>query len=150
MYACTFIGHRNCPGCIRKKLYSEIDCLITKKEVNTFYVGTEGAFDKLVYKTLCELEKKHKIKINVVLAYLNRKNEDNYYDIGKTVFPDCMTKTPLRFAINKRNLYMLGKVEYLICFLDTPFSNTFSFVEKAKKKKIKIINLGSFPLEEIQ
>ena len=125
MYTCAFLGHRDCSESVKKKLYFAIEKLIVCEKVNTFYVGTQGAFDRFVYEILCELEKKYEIKIRVVLAYLNREDEFTYYDTQKTVFPDCLTKTPPRFAISKRNEYMFKNADYLICYLDKQFSNTY-------------------------
>lgn len=148
MYSCTFIGHRDCPKSIKEKLIFEIENLIVNEKVNVFYVGTQGGFDRLVYECLCEFEKRYKIKVVVVLAYLNREDELTYYDTEKTIFPDCITKTPPRFAISKRNDYMLKKSDYLICYLDNKFSNTYELVLKAIKRNKKIINLGRITINE--
>ena len=142
MYSCTFIGHRDCSKDIKEKLIFEIKNLIINHNVNIFYVGTQGGFDRLVYECLCELEEKYIIKVVVVLSYLNREDELTYYDTKKTVFPDCLTKTPPRFAISKRNDYMLKNADFLICNLDNQFSNTYELVLKAIKRNKKIINLG--------
>ncbi len=149
MPACTFIGHRNCSEDMKEKLQTILEDLIIKEKVDLFYVGNQGRFDRLVYQVLCDLENKYDIKTRVVLPYLNQKNEDIYFDFCKTIFPETITKTPPRFAIHKRNDYMLQKSEYLICYLEFTFSNTYTFVEKAKKQNIKIINIGSFPIEAI-
>ena len=148
MYACAFIGHRDCSESIREKLFLEIENLIVNENVDTFYVGTHGRFDRLAYEALCELETKYEIEIKAVLAYLNREDDFTYYDTAKTVFPDCLTKTPPRFAICKRNDYMLRNSDFLICCVDNPFSNAYEIVLKAIKKNKKIINLGSFVVEE--
>ena len=144
MFSFTFIGHRDSPKNVKLKLISEIENLIVCRNVDVFYVGTQGGFDRLVYECLCELEEKYKIKTVVVLAYLNREDDLTYYDTKKTIFPDCITKTPPRFAISKRNDYILKKSDYLICYLD----NTYELVLKAIKRKIKIINLGSLPINK--
>ena len=149
MNACTFIGHRSCPKNIKEKLFLEIENLIINKNVDTFFVGTHGSFDKYVYETLSELEKKYKIEIKVVLSYLNIKKDSTYYDTEKTIFPDCLAKTPPRFAISKSNNYMLKNSNYLISYLNSPFSNTITFVEEAIKQKLLIINLGSFSIDNI-
>ena len=142
MYACTFIGHGDCDKSVKEKLLLEIENLIVNHNVNVFYVGTQGGFDRLVYECLCELEEKYEIKVVVVLAYLNREDDLAYYDTKKTIFPDCLTKTPPRFAISKRNEYMFKNADYLICYLDKQFSNTYELVLKAINRKMKIINLG--------
>ncbi len=142
MYSCTFIGHSDCDKSIKEKLIFEIENLIINQKVYTFYVGTQGGFDRLVYECLCELEEKYDIKVAVVLAYLNREDDLTYYDTKKTLFPDCLTKTPPRFAISKRNDYMFKNSDYLICYLDNQFSNTYELILKAVKRNKKIINLG--------
>ena len=142
MRGCCFIGHKDCPFEIKNSLFETVERLIKEKSINTFYVGTQGNFDKLVYEVLCELEKIYKIKICIVLAYLNQNPKEVYYDNSKSIYPDELTKTPIRFAIKKRNSYMIDKSEYVICYMNIPFSNTFNNVQDAIKKKKKIINLG--------
>lgn len=67
---CTFFGHRDCPFQIESNLKHEIINLIESCSVDTFYVGNNGNFDKIAYKTLLSLKGSYKIKIYVVLAYL--------------------------------------------------------------------------------
>ena len=98
----------------------------------------------MVYDVLCELESIYKIEINVVLAYLNDNRDEKYYDIAKSIYPDELTETPLRFAIRKRNSYMIDKADYVICYMNNPFSNTFTNVKEAAQKKKQIINLGEY------
>lgn len=147
MQICSFIGHKNCPIEIRNCLLHTLEELILDKKVNRFYVGTQGDFDKMVYEVLCDLEKKHKIEVFVVLAYLNRVHEHTYYDVKKTIFPDELTKTPPRFAIRRRNSLMIDKSHYIVSYLNTPLSNTCGNVEEAIRKKKQIINLGDYDIK---
>ncbi len=149
MYSCCFIGHKNCPRTIESILLDTLEMLITERSVTTFYLGTQGSFDQLVYNTLCHLETFHKIKIKVVLAYLNGENDEKYYDMEKTFFPDELTRTPLRFAIRKRNSYMINKSDFVVTFLNNPFSNTYTNIEEAKRKNKVIINLGDYDVKKI-
>ncbi len=146
MFSCTFIGHSECGSDIVDKLYKTIKDLIVNKNVHTFYVGTHGSFDYHVYKVLCELEKTYDIKVHVVLAYLNKRSEHTYYSEEKTIFPSVLERTPLRYAINKRNIYMISKSQFLICFLNQTFTNTYTFVEKAIKNDLTVINIGKYDL----
>lgn len=141
--ACTFIGHKDCCENIYDDLYIAIEKLIVEDDVLTFYVGTHGSFDKLVYRVLIQLEKKYKIKVIVVLAYMNIRKENIYYDIKKTIFPDVLETTPLRFAINKRNDFMIKNSQYMICYVNNTFSNSYKYIITALKKNLKIINLGN-------
>ncbi|MBR4949822.1 MAG: hypothetical protein IKZ25_03495 [Clostridia bacterium] len=148
MYSCTFIGHYDCSEDIRESIYNAIENLILYEKVQTFYVGTNGRFDYFVYNELCKLEKIYNIKIFVVLSYLNNKNKP-YYDEKKTLFPSVLETTPPRFAINKRNIYMIEKSQYMICYMNHTFSNTYTFVKKAKRKNLKIFNLGRYDIYDI-
>ena len=69
MVACTFIGHKDFTSMYYGKLCEAIENLILSERVNVFYVGTNGAFDRAVYRALCDLTKKYKIKIYVIAAY---------------------------------------------------------------------------------
>ncbi len=140
MYSCTFIGHADCDESIKENLYIAIEKLINEYNVTVFYVGTHGNFDYYVYKTLCELEKIYKIEVFVVLSHLTQVPE--YIKGAKTVFPDTVAKSPYKYAIIKRNRYMIEKSEFLICYINHTFSNTYNFVKFATGKNKHIINLG--------
>ena len=145
----SFIGHRNCPREIKEVLANSVEDLIVNKDVHRFFVGTQGGFDKLVYDVLCELEEKYDIQTFVVLAYLNRTESNDDYDLSKSIFPDELTKTPPRFAIRKRNSFMIDTSDYIITYLNIPYSNTYRNIEEAKRKKKSIINLGNFDISNM-
>lgn len=149
MYICTFIGHRDCPESIRPTLYKTISSLIVNNDVKTFYVGTHGNFDRMVYDVLCELQLIYSIKVCVILAYRDKTGKQTYYQTDQTIYPDILEKTPLRFAINKRNIYMINQSQYMICYMDYTNSNTLTFVKTAIKKGLRVINLGSSNLCDI-
>lgn len=143
MYSCTFMGHSNCSQDVRHSLYKTIERLIRCENVNTFYVGAQGQFDRYVYDVLCQLENAYDIDVKVVLAYLNQKARDSYYDTDKTVFPEVLDKTPLRFAISKRNLYMIEQSQYMVCYVNNTFSNSYKFEQRAKCLNLQIINIAN-------
>ena len=147
MKACTFIGHRDFQTNKYDEIYNEIEKLIIEKKVNVFYVGTNGNFDRLVYKALVEIEKHYDIKYWLVLAYLNIKKENIYYDMNKTIFPQELEKTPLRFAISVRNKYMIKKSQYMICGINNTFTNSYNFVKLALNKNLTVINVGNFQIK---
>ncbi len=133
--SCCFLGHSRIYDEIKVPLQNTIEKLITEEEVTHFYVGTQGGFDKLVYRVLCEIEEKHTVHIVVVLAYLKRTQQNPYYDSQKTIFPDALTKTPFRFAIHKRNSYMIENSNYVITYINTPFSRAYGNIEETVKKE---------------
>lgn len=147
MYSCTFIGHADCDESIKENLYLAIEKLINEYNVTVFYVGTHGKFDYYAYAVLKELEKFYKIEIFVVLSNLTHVPE--YIKGAKTVFPDIVAKSPYKYAIIKRNRYMIEKSAFLICYINHTFSNTYNFVKFAISKNTHIINLGGLDINKI-
>ena len=60
MSACTFFGHRDCDDKIEEFVYKCLENLICTDNVDTFYVGTQGNFDAIVYRVLKNLQKIYK------------------------------------------------------------------------------------------
>lgn len=144
MSTCTFFGHRNTPAAIQPFLKNAITELIITHNVTRFYVGNQGEFDRLVYTTLKELKEFYpQIEYYVVLAYLpSDKNQFSYIDFIDTVFPDNLTKVPPKFAISKRNIYMINKSDYVITYIKNHCSGAAQFAKKAKNKNKIVINLA--------
>ena len=148
MFACTFIGHKDFSQKHFEKLYIEVENLILFKDVRVFYVGTNGAFDNAVYRVLCNLRENYNIEIKVMVAYLNQKSTIKYLD-NETIFPSVLEKTPLKYAISKRNMYMIDESQYMICYLNHTFSNSYTFVKYALSHKLQVINIGNFDINRI-
>ncbi len=81
----TFFGHRNTPDSVQPILKKTLIQLIVNEDADTFYVGNEGSFDRMVYGTLKELRKIYPfIEYKVVLAYLTKRKSD-YYTVEPAV-----------------------------------------------------------------
>ena len=105
MAACTFFGHRDCPSSIKEKLHEEIERLICHHGVETFYVGTQGNFDRIAYSVLAELRKRYQhIKVYRVLAYMPKPGET---DTADTIVSEGIENTHPRYAIVYRNNWMV-------------------------------------------
>ena len=114
MAACTFFGHRDCPSSIKEKLHEEIERLISHHGVNTFYVGTQGNFDRMAYAALVELRKRYQhIKIYRVLAYMPTR----MISIMTTVMTSGTMRmqrtitTSIRMIDSKQNLAIIVLIE---------------------------------------
>ena len=110
MTACTFFGHRDCPSSIKEKLYEEIEQLISHHGVDTFYIGTQGSFDRMAYAVLKELRNKYpSIKVYRVLAYMPKNGAVSNDDgSGKdTILPEGIERVHARYAIVRRNNWMV-------------------------------------------
>ena len=138
MAACTFFGHRDCPSSIKEKLHEEIERLICHHGVDTFYIGTQGSFDRMAYAALVELRRRYShINVYRVLAYMPKSSDA---DTADTIVPEGIENSHPRYAIVHRNNWMIDRSDYVIAYITHPTGGAFQAVERAKKKdKIVIL-----------
>ena len=138
MDGCTFFGHRDAPQGIKPKIRKTILSLI-ERGITLFYVGNQGAFDRMV---LCELEKIAKekpIRYYQVLAYFpNEKNKI----ANQTILPDGIEQVHPKFAISRRNDWMVEKSEIVVAYVYRSYGGAARYTEKARRKGKEIINLN--------
>lgn len=141
---CTFFGHRAIPKNIENELQIVLIDLIKNKDVNLFYVGNNGDFDALVRKELNLLKSTFPhINYYVVLAYMPKENNIlNTYNFSDTIYPDGLEFTPPKYAIDKRNRWMLNKSDYVVTYVKTTFGGAYKFKKLAEKKGKTVINLA--------
>ena len=138
--SCLF-GHREVTHNIRPKLTATIEKVITEDGVTDFYVGHQGQFDSMVYSVLKELKAYYpKIRYTVVLAYMSDEHIKEVYG-EDTLFPDGLESVSKRFAINKRNDWMIQHSGFAICYVHKITGGAAKFREKAEKKGLRIINV---------
>lgn len=136
---CCFFGHREVTHNIRDKLTSIIEKLITEDGVIDFFVGNQGQFDWMVYSVLKELKAKYpQIRYTVVLAYMPDEHIKELYG-EDTLFPDGLESVPKKFAISKRNEWMIRQSGVVVCYVHKITGGAAKFKEKAEKKGLKII-----------
>ena len=137
---CCFIGHADSPFELRTKLKNTVIKLISEGILN-FYVGNNGNFDWLVQDVLIEIIKKGVlVNLYVVLSYVGEKSICAPQEY--TIYPEGIENTPLRFAITKRNDIIINKSSLMVAYVKHNLSNSHKWLEKAKKKGLKIINLA--------
>ncbi len=141
---CTFFGHRNTPQYVEKLLQETIIGLIENNNVDMFYVGNQGGFDCMVRKILEKLELRYpQVSYFVVLAYLpisnNNEDSDKYVD---TIYPEGLEKIPRKFAIAKRNIWMIEQSDIVITFVKNSVGGACKFKNYAEKQCKIIINLA--------
>lgn len=145
---CCFAGHSELYDTekIYMRLVSKLDELIEKENVNEFWVGNYGTFDKLSAKAVRELKRKHKqIQLNLVIPYLtseiNELKELYYNNYDNIIVADIPEKTPKKVQIIKCNQYMVTKSQFLICYVKHLWGGAAKTLEYANGKNINIINI---------
>ena len=82
------------------------------------------------------------IKYYVILAYMPKTiDEDSYLENYNTIYPDGLEKTPPKYAIHKRNSWMVKKSEYVVTYVRHSFGGAAQFKELAEKQNKQVINL---------
>lgn len=144
MASCTFFGHKNIPKKIEPILQSTLIDLIKNKNVDLFYVGNHGSFDYLVRKTLRILKLSYQhINYAVVLCYMPiKKPEPECTNDPDTVFPEELENTPPKYAIVKRNRWMIEKADYVVTYVKRNIGGAAQFQKLAEKKGKVVLNLA--------
>lgn len=138
---CCLFGHREVMHNIRTRLTAIIEKLITEEGVTEFYVGNQGQFDSMVYSVLKELKAKYpQIRYTVVLAYMPDEYIKEVYG-EDTLFPDGMESVPKKFAISKRNDWMIQQSGFAMYYVYKITGGAAKFREKAGNKGLRVIDV---------
>lgn len=140
MSVCTFFGHSDCYGLNRDKLVDEIEKLILQG-VDLFYMGNHGRFDAMARGAVRQLQGRYPhIRYAVVLAYLPAAGRDSE-DYSDTVYPEGLEIGPPRFAIDRRNRWMLQEADICLCYIDHTWGGAYKYYCRAKRQGKTVINL---------
>ena len=143
---CVFFGHRQIlhPKQVEAELKRVVENLIIEG-VDTFWLGGYGEFDHLAAKVTHNLKFTFPhIQRLLVLAYLPTNREDyqfkkRFYDL---IFcPEGVELGHKKFAIIRRNKYMVEKADVVVAFVKTDVGGASRALKYAKKLKKKIILL---------
>ena len=135
---CTFFGHRDTPKEKEPILKSTLIDIIENKNVDTFYVGNNGNFDRMVCTVLSELSSVYPIKYYIVLSYVPKQKTENS---ERTILPEGIETVPLRFAISYRNKWMIEQSDYVVTCVSRSWGGAAQFKELAEKKGKTVINI---------
>lgn len=149
----TFCGHSAIyEG--REELQSNVLSAINefaKEEDVTFYLGGYGDFDWIALRAAKEYKDKHPdSQLLFILPYLTDEffeHKEMYLkECDDTIYPE-VEKTPKRFAISKRNEWMVKSADYVIAYVNHSWGGAVKTLEYAVRHKKSYINFGSKTLE---
>lgn len=139
---CTFFGHRDAPSKIEGTIRETIERLILEG-ATCFYVGNNGNFDSMVHRQLKQLSIEYPhIRYHVVLAYMPTvKDEFDITDYGETIYPEGLESVPPRFAISKRNGWMIEKSDIVVTYVKYSTGGAAQAKKLAERKGKTIIQV---------
>ena len=147
----TFVGHGTLN--ISRELSAEIkkaieDNIVDKTHV-TFYCGGYGDFDNHCARLCREIKKEiQNCEIIFVTPYItpSQQNKIKYLIDTKlyddTIYPPLEDVLP-RFAITKRNEWMIDKADLIIAFVNHEYGGAYKAIKYAQRKLKRIINLSN-------
>ena len=139
----TFLGHSTITGSseVLEKITETILENTRKDEKISFYCGGYGDFDNLS-ASACRLikEKRPNSEIVLVTPYLKNLIKIELYD---TIIYPPLEKVPPRYAISKRNEWMVEKADFVIAYVKYTYGGAYKALAYAQRKKKPIINLAS-------
>lgn len=144
MPCCVFFGHKDADSSISSRVKEAIIKLIREQDVDEFFVGNNGKFDYIVYSALKEIKAEFPdITYSVVLAYLpgEKQEYENYYTDEESFLPDGIEIGSVRFAIDRKNKWMVEQADYVITHVTHSWGGTAKFKELAEKKGKTVINI---------
>jgi uncharacterized phage-like protein YoqJ len=111
-----------------------------------FYLGGYGNFDRFARACCAEYKQTHpNVNLVFVRPYLTEtKMQDKEYirpNYDTSVYPE-LEDTPLRFAISRRNRWMVEKADAVIAYVDHHWGGAYQTYRCAKAKKKPIYNLS--------
>ena len=138
----TFFGHRNTPEHIKNNLETTILNLIENQNANVFLVGNHGGFDNMCNHIIYKLKEKYPhIKHYTILAYMPTKN--NFYNhYENTILPEDVAISHPKFAISKRNDWMLKNSDIVVCYIKHSDGGAAKYYKKAKRHGKLVINIA--------
>lgn len=138
MRTCFFLGHRDTPESVRKRLEESVLRHITAYGVTHFTVGRYGSFDRMACHAVREAKKRYDVTLSLLLPYHPFDCPVQVPEgVDNTFYPSGMESVPRRAAIVQANRYMIRHSDFLICYDAGWPGNTHALVEAARRRAAK-------------
>lgn len=137
----TFCGHGKITYTdeTRKLLRDTIENLISEG-ADEFLLGGYGAFDVMAANAVKNLKAKYPhIKSVLVVPYIDRDFDRDLYDCSE--YPP-IERVPKRFAILKRNEWMVDQADVVVAYVDHDWGGASKMLRYAFQKKKRVVNLA--------
>ena len=146
---CILFGHRNAPESVLGTLRDVILSLVREGGECEFFVGNNGNFD---YFSQCVLRDAHKsgvpLRYGIVLSFLGERALSG--EQGATVFPEGLEQALPKFAISKRNEWLIKNADCAVVYVKNKISNCGKLLEKTLARGIRIIHIENLHIENRQ
>lgn len=113
-----------------------------------FYLGGYGQFDGFALRCCKKYKALHpEAKLIFITPYLDDdylRNRDIFLkEYDEVIFPE-IENVPKKYAISKRNQWMVQKADLLIAYIDHSWGGAVKTLEYAIRSKKRFVNLGKW------
>ena len=132
---------------IKEMVEEQIRNNITIAMPVTCYLGGYGDFDEICARVCKELKQEYEgIEVVYVAPYISlteqaKIKEMQRYGLYDTSIYPPIENVPLRFAISKRNEWMMTNADLVIAYVNHNYGGAHKSLQIAKRKKKRIINI---------
>ena len=135
---------------VKEKVKEQIRKNIMDSMRITFYLGGYGEFDEICAEVCRELKREYSnVELVYVTPYITISEQAKIKEMQSRSLYDAslyppIENTPLKFAISKRNQWMMANVDLVIAYVSHSYGGAYKSLQTAKSKKKKIINICDF------
>lgn len=142
----SFSGHSviSLSDKVKETVKEQLRRNITDGESVTCYLGGYGDFDKICACACSELKEEYSgIELVYVTPYIGLSEHKkrqcfDFYDAS--IYPP-IENVPPRFAILKRNEWMMANADLVIVYVERSYGGAYRSLQIARRKKKKVINI---------
>lgn len=116
----------------------------------TCYLGGYGDFDRICALACRELKQEYmSFEVVYIAPYINLSEQAKIKEMQNcglcdtSIYPP-IENVPPRFAILKRNEWMMSKADLIIAYVNCSYGGAYKSLQVAKRRKKKIINICDF------
>ena len=145
----TFAGHAliSLTERIKETVKEQIQNHITQTEPVTCYLGGYGDFDAICAHACRELKREYSnIEVVYVMPRISPSEQTKIKEMQNrglcdtSIYPP-IENTPPKFAISKRNEWMVTRADVIIAYVNRSYGGAYKSLQAAKRRKKKIINI---------
>lgn len=145
----SFAGHSFVPSSseVKEMVKTQIRNNVISGEPIIFYLSGYGDFDNICACAGRELKTEYyNIEIVYITPYISISEQEkikemqNYGLYDSAIYPP-LENVPPRFAISKRNEWMMTNAELIIAYVNRNYGGAYKSLQVARRRKKRIINI---------
>lgn len=145
----SFVGHSLVSSyeIVKALVKDQIEKIALENQDVTCYLGGYGDFDEMCASACRELKRDIPfLELVYVSPYMTLGEQEKINDLQKrrlydfSIYPP-LEKVPPKFAILKRNEWMMSNADVVIAYVNHSFGGAYKSLKVAKRKNKKIINI---------